>query len=65
LKSAGYLAQELEKMGHAISYPKIGRLLKENGHSLQSDFKAEEGADHIDRDAQFKFINSLVEKTMK
>jgi hypothetical protein len=57
------LAQELQNMGHAISYHKIGRLLKENGHSIQSDFKAEVGAEHIDRDAQF--INSLVKKTMK
>ncbi|MDR1296290.1 MAG: ISAzo13 family transposase, partial [Deltaproteobacteria bacterium] len=60
LKSTRNLAQELQNMGHAISYPKIGQLLKENGYSLQSNFKAEEGADHIDRDAQFKFINSLV-----
>jgi hypothetical protein len=64
LKSTRNLCFELQRQGHQVSHVKVGQLLRENGYSLQGNFKAEEGADHIDRDAQFRYINRLVKKTM-
>lgn len=44
-------------MGHAVSYRTVGRLLKTPSYSLQSNPKTLEGASHLDRDAQFQYIN--------
>ncbi|MDQ1029190.1 hypothetical protein QF035_006772 [Streptomyces umbrinus] len=46
--------------GHAASAPTVGRLLRENGFSLQANAKALEGAQHADRDAQFRYVNGQV-----
>jgi DDE family transposase len=35
----------------------VGRLLRENGFSLQVNAKTLEGAQHPDRDAQLRYIN--------
>jgi hypothetical protein len=35
----------------------VGRLLRENGFSLQGTAKTLEGSEHPDRDAQFTYIN--------
>lgn len=60
-KSLRRLAEELTGQGHAVSAPTVGRLLKENGFSLQGTAKTLEGIQHPDRDAQFRYINEQVE----
>jgi transposase len=56
-KSLRHLAGELTRQGHAVSAPTVGRLLRENGFSLQANAKTLEGKQHPDRDAQFQYIN--------
>jgi len=59
-KSVRRLAEELHQQGHVASYHKVAQLLGELGYSLQANRQTEEGADHPDRDAQFRFINERV-----
>jgi hypothetical protein len=61
-KSTEKLAAELTKEGFVISSQSVGRLLVENGYSLQSMRKRLEGSSHEDRDAQFRHINASVEE---
>ena len=55
-KSLRVLAKQLQAMGHPISYPTVGALLRQAGYSLQANQKAKEGAQHPDRNAQFEYI---------
>ena len=55
-KSTTQLAEELRARGHAVSRHTVGRLLHQLHFSLQADRKTHEGADHPDRDAQFRYI---------
>jgi transposase len=55
-KSTNRLAEELRARGHTVSHQTVGRLLHELHFSLQADRKTREGADHPDRDAQFRYI---------
>lgn len=59
-KSTRNLATELTGMGHTVSHPVVAKILHSIGFSLQGTRKALEGAQHPDRDAQFRYINSLV-----
>src|SRR6266550_5285141 len=59
-KSLRHLAEELTRQGHVVSAPTVGRLLRENGFSLQGNAKTLEGEQHPDRDAQFCYINEQV-----
>ena len=59
LKSTRQLAKALQAMGHQVSYWMVGFFLKEMGYSLQATSKTVEGAQHPDRDAQFRYINGL------
>jgi transposase len=59
-KSLRHLAEELTRQGHPVSAPTVGRLLKSAGFSLQANAKTLEGAQHPDRDAQFRYINEQV-----
>ncbi|WP_433347581.1 ISAzo13 family transposase [Microtetraspora malaysiensis] len=59
-KSLRRLAEELARRGHRISPPTVGRLLRENGFSLQGNAKTLEGKQHPERDAQFRYINEQV-----
>ncbi len=61
-KSLRNLAEELTRQGHAVSAPTVGRLLKQEGFSLQANVKTLEGAQHPDRDAQFRYINEQVKQ---
>ncbi|EQD74895.1 Rhodopirellula transposase family protein [mine drainage metagenome] len=63
-KSLRTLADELSASGHAISYPKVGDLLRELGYSLQANRKVLEGTDHPDRNAQFEFINDQTKQRL-
>jgi transposase len=59
-KSLRHLADQLLQQGHPVSAPTVGRLLRDNGFSLQGTVKTLEGAQHPDRDAQFSYINEQV-----
>src|ERR1700716_3519088 len=59
-KSLRHLAEELTRRGRPVSAPTVGRLLKSAGFSLQANAKTLEGAQHPDRDAQFRYINEQV-----
>jgi transposase len=57
-KSVRKLAEELQRMGHHISYQVVSELLHDLGYSLQAHHKTREGGDQPDRDAQFEHINA-------
>jgi transposase len=59
-KSLRHLAAELARQGRAVSAPTVGRLLRDNGFSLQGTAKTLEGVQHPDRDTQFTYINEQV-----
>src|SRR3989338_5921286 len=63
-KSTRALAAQLTRQQHPISYVKVAQLLHEQNYSLQSNRKTEEGADHPDRDAQFRYINAQVKRAL-
>lgn len=59
-KSVRKLAAELRERGHEVHFTTVAALLRSLGYSLQSNRKALEGAQHPDRDAQFRLINERV-----
>jgi hypothetical protein len=63
-KSTRTLAAELSRQNHPVCHVKVGQLLREQGYSLQSNRKTEEGEDHPDRDAQFRHINAQVKRAL-
>src|SRR6516165_6282427 len=56
-KSTRALAAELTAQGHRVSADTVGDLLRQEGFSLQGNVKTIEGAQHPDRDAQFRYIS--------
>jgi transposase len=56
-KSTRELAEALTAQGHRVSDDTVGRLLKQQGYTLQRTQKTLEGAQHPDRDAQFRYVN--------
>lgn len=63
-KSTRTLAAQLSRQRHLISHTKVAQLLHDLGYSLQSNRKTEEGEDHPDRDAQFRYINTKVKRAL-
>jgi len=63
-KSTRTLAAQLTRQKHPISHAKVAQLLNDQGYSLQSNRKTEEGEDHPDRDAQFRHINTQVKRAL-
>src|SRR5437016_4651943 len=59
-KSTRNLAGALTQTGHPVSDRTIARMLAEMGFSLQANAKVVEGAQHADRDAQFRYISGQV-----
>jgi Rhodopirellula transposase DDE domain len=59
-KSMEKLAAALTEMGHPISADTVRKELVKLGFSRQSNRKANEGAKHPDRNAQFEHINAKV-----
>src|SRR5271157_5010268 len=59
-KSMEKLAATLTEMGHPISADTVRKELGKLGFSRQSNRKADEGAKHPDRNAQFEHINAKV-----
>lgn len=61
-KSTGHLAEALQSEGFHVSADTVGRLLQEEGFSLQANAKTREGKQHEDRDAQFQYLNGQVKQ---
>jgi hypothetical protein len=59
-KSVRRLAVELREHGHEVHFTRAAQVLRSLGYSLQSDRKSLEGAQHADRDPQFRLINERV-----
>jgi DDE family transposase len=57
-RSLRSLVKELAKKGHEVCPTVVGDLLRGIGYSLQANSKTREGGKHIDRDAQFQYINT-------
>jgi transposase len=57
-RSLRSLVKELGKRGHKVCPTVVGDLLRRMGYSLQANRKTQEGNQHIDRDAQFRYINA-------
>jgi len=56
-KSTRKLADELTAQGHPVSARTVAELLVDMGYSLQATSKQTEGAQHPDRDGQFRYVN--------
>lgn len=63
-KSTRALAAELAAQDHPVSHEKVAQLLRQMDYSLQGNRKTEEGSDHPDRDAQFRYINEKVREAL-
>jgi hypothetical protein len=59
------LSTALQALGHDVSHNLVAELLHELGYSLQANQERREGAQHPDRDAQFRYINSEVRRFQK
>jgi len=57
-RSLRNLAKALAETGHEICPTVVGNLLHDLGYSLQANNKTREGSQHIDRNAQFEYINT-------
>lgn len=64
-KSTRQLAAQLRRQHHGTSASTVGRLLKQEGFSLQGNRKTQEGKSHPDRDAQFRHIHRRVQKVQR
>ena len=58
-KSSTRLATELGGRGFDVSSRTVLRMLHYLGYSLQANAKVTEGAQHADRDAQFRYLNDM------
>jgi len=58
-KSSTNLAAELADQGFRVSSRTVLRMLHHLGYSLQANAKVTEGAQHADRDAQFRYLNDM------
>jgi len=56
-KSLRHLSRALKERGHSACPHVIADGLRELGYSLQANRKTREGSKHVDRDAQFHYIN--------
>ena len=56
-RSVRKLTKELTGMGHEVSHTAVCKILKEMDYRLQANKKTLEGSHHVDRDAQFEYIN--------
>ena len=63
-KSTRTIAGELARLQHPVSHMKVAQLLHGLEYSLQGNRKTQEGSDHPDRDAQFRYINRSVKRCL-
>jgi hypothetical protein len=64
-RSTRAIAKQLGRQKHPVSHMKVAQILHDLNYSLQSNRKTEEGADHPDRDAQFRHINAAVKRCLR
>ena len=64
-KSTRHLATALTQSGHAVSHETASHLLRVLGYSLQATSKTLEGAQHLDRNQQFEYINRLTKRYLR
>jgi hypothetical protein len=64
-KSTRTLAETLTRAGHPVSDVTVGRLLRAQSYSLQSNAKTREGAQHPDRNEQFHHINDTARRFLR
>src|SRR5215831_5174630 len=57
-RSLRNLVNALAVKGHKVCPTVVGNLLRDMGYRLQANSKTREGDQHIDRDAQFRYINT-------
>jgi hypothetical protein len=57
-RSLRNLVEALAKRGHNVCPTVVSDLLRGLGYRLQANSKTREGSKHIDRDAQFQYINT-------
>ena len=60
-KSSTNLAEGLARQGFEVSSRTVLRLLHRLGYSLQANAKVTEGAQHPDRDTQFRYLNDMAQ----
>src|SRR6516165_10347313 len=60
-RAAGRTAEGTPQLSHV----KVAELLDEAGYSLQAQRKTKEGADHPDRDEQFRHINERAKEFLQ
>jgi hypothetical protein len=63
-KSTRKLADELSAKGHRVSARTVAELLAGMGYSLQATSKQVEGAQHPDRDGQFRYLNEQARRQL-
>ena len=63
-KSTRAMAEALTRRRHPVSHAKVAQILHDLDYSLQSNRKTEEGQDHPDRDAQFRYISREVKRCL-
>lgn len=61
-KSLRKIAEELNKEEKRVSHVYVGKILEEEGFSLQANRKVYEGGNTEDRDLQFQYISNKVKK---
>jgi hypothetical protein len=64
-KSTRRLAEELTRQSHPVGPRTVAALLHQEGYSLQANRKTREGTQHPDRNAQFEYINTSVQRFLK
>ena len=65
IKSVRRLAVELREIGHRVSPQLVDEMLHSLDFSLQANRKVREGRQHVDRNAQFEFINRRVKSYLR
>jgi len=63
--STSRLATTLGRQGFKVGARKVSALLKQSGYSLQGNRKKREGASHLDRNAQFEYINTTASRFLR
>ena len=61
-KPTRHLAGEVTEQGHPVSHSVVANILHSIHYSLQGTRKTLEGRQHPDRDAQFRYINTLAQQ---
>ena len=64
-KSTRKLAEELTRQSHSTGERTVADLLQQAGYSRQANCKTREGRSHPDRNEQFEYINSSVQRFLR